>query len=132
MAIENVAVAEEMFHEHPQTSVYQSALGQAKCEVGQLRRELKRDGWEEAIRSGILHIQKATVLDGRAHWLELGRWQKYLGGELIKDGRGKEGVAQYVLALASYRKVPSESQSHETQEAILELTKLTQSAPEAR
>jgi len=126
MVTENVVVAESLMRQSPEDSFYQAILGQAKCASGSLRRELKQAGWEEAVRSGILHIRKAAVLDRHAHWDALGKWQKYLGAELIRDGRRKEGIAQYRLALASYQlESLIQPPSEETRKAIQELTELT-------
>lgn len=123
MITEDVVVAEALVREDPQDSFVQETLGKAKCSVGQVRRELKQAGWEEAVRGGILHLQRATVMNRQDHWDELADWQQYLGAELIADGRQKEGVAQYRLALASYRlAVPTDK----TRKAIEELTLLTQ------
>jgi hypothetical protein len=122
MITEDVVVAEALVHADPHDSVIQETLGQAKCSVGQVRRELKQAGWEEAVRGGILHLQRATAMNRQDHWDELADWQQYLGQQLIADGRQNEGTAQYRLALASYRlAVPTDK----TQKAIQELTHLT-------
>ncbi|HET8774039.1 MAG TPA: hypothetical protein VFP80_09620, partial [Thermoanaerobaculia bacterium] len=122
MITEEVVVAEALVREDPQDSFIQETLGKAKCSVGQVRRALQQAGWEEAVRGGILHLQRATIMNRRDHWDELAAWQQYLGAELIADGRQQEGVAQYRLALASYRlAVPTDK----TQQAIAELTRLT-------
>jgi hypothetical protein len=50
---------------------------------------LKKAGWEEAIQSGLIHIQKAAEIDRKnpEYPKELEMWRTYLAQELEADGR---------------------------------------------
>lgn len=124
MMTEGVAGAGALVWENPDAAAYQSLLGLFKVNVGLTRRTLGRDGWEEAVRGGLLHIRKAAATD-REIYFALAVYQRILGRNLIDDGRKDEGYAQYRLALESNRQIPPGYHTEETQRAIKELTALT-------
>jgi tetratricopeptide (TPR) repeat protein len=124
MMTEGVAGAEHLAGESPDAAEFHGLLGVFKVNVGLIRRTLKRDGWEEAVRGGLLHIQKAATLKPENYY-SLAVYQQFLGASLIADGRKNEGEIQYRLALESYRKVPPDHNPDQTREAIQQLMKLT-------
>jgi tetratricopeptide (TPR) repeat protein len=90
-----------------------------------VRRQLAIAGWEEAIRSGLIHIQKAVEIDRKnfVNWKELGMQRKYLFEELAKDGLNEKAAAEYRLALEAYQKAASlKPTDGDVQAAIRELS----------
>jgi hypothetical protein len=67
MIQEQVVVAEVLVQGDMQNATYLQRLGNAKCGLGMIQRDLKKAGWEEAIRSGLIHIQKAVKIEARNH-----------------------------------------------------------------
>ena len=113
MVEEEVVVAEALVHgaeKNPHDvryAVYLRALGNAKSGLGMVRRNHEKEaGWEEAIRSGLIHIQKAAEIDIKSadYLKEVGLWRKYLADELVVDGRKEEASVEYHSALVAYRK----------------------------
>ncbi len=104
MVQEEIVVAEYLVQGDPRNSSYLRSLGNAKCGLGMVRRDLKKAGWEEAIRSGLIHIEKAADIDKKNvnHRKELGDWRKYLGSELEADGHKDKAVQEFQLALKAY------------------------------
>ena len=93
MVQEEVVVAEGLVQGAPQNARYQWSLGNAKAGLGRVRRDLKKAGWEEAIRSGLIHIQRAAEIDRKnpEYAKEVDVWRAYLAEELEADG-GKESA----------------------------------------
>jgi tetratricopeptide (TPR) repeat protein len=125
MVQEEVVVAEELVRESSQNADYLWSLGNAKFGQGIVRRQLAIAGWEEAIRSGLIHIQKAVEIDRKnfVNWKELGMQRKYLFEELAKDGLNEKAAAEYRLALEAYQKAASlKPTDGDVQAAIRELS----------
>lgn len=120
--------AERLVQEGKQNAAYLRWLGNAKCGLGMVRRDREKEtGWEEAIRSGLIHIQKAAEIDTKsADYLnEVGSWRKYLAEQLKADGLKDEALAEYRLALNAYRKAKALSpKDDEAAKAIRELSQL--------
>ncbi len=90
-----------------------------------VRRRLRNAGWEEAIRSGLISIQRAAAIDGKNsdYPKEVGSWRKYLSVQLEGDGRKKEALREHDLALEAYRRAECISaDDKEVKEAIRELS----------
>jgi tetratricopeptide (TPR) repeat protein len=104
---EQVAAAELLLQTDTRNAKYQWGLGNVRCGLGMVRRENKKDGWEEAIRLGIRQISMASEIDPKnpAYLAEVGEWHKYLGDELESDRRKEEASTEYKLARQSYENV---------------------------
>jgi len=91
MVQEEVVVAEGLVQGAPQNARYLWSLGNAKAGLGRVRRDLKKAGWEEAVRSGFgfIHIQRAAEIDRKnpKYPKELEMWRTYLAEELDADRR---------------------------------------------
>jgi tetratricopeptide (TPR) repeat protein len=101
------------------------SLGNAKCGLGMVSRDLKRAGWEEAVRSGLIHIQRAAEIDKRnpEYPKEVGSWRKYLADQLEADGRPERAAPEYRLALDAYRRaIGIAPADQDAREAIRQLT----------
>lgn len=105
MAQEVVVVAERLVQEGKQDAGYLGSLGNANCGLGMVRRGLKKAGWEEAIRSGLIHIQKAAEIDKKtsSYPKAVGEWRKYLAEQLDADGRKAVASVERDSALKAYR-----------------------------
>ena len=112
---EQVAAAELLLQTDRHNATYQWGLGNARCGLGMVRRESKKDGWEEAIRLGINEVVMASRLDPKnpKYLDEIGQWHKYLGDQLEADGHKREALAEYKLARQSYGSVLSRFPSDE-------------------
>lgn len=60
---EEVAVADGLMHGDPGNLQYQARLGQAKCELGLIRRYLDKAGWKDVVNSGLIHLERAVAAD---------------------------------------------------------------------
>jgi tetratricopeptide (TPR) repeat protein len=108
MVQEEIVEAERLVQEDPQNAQYLWYLGNGECGLGMVwRRNDKASGWEEAIRSGLILVGKAAQMDAKrpGYLEEVGYWRKYLGDQLIADGRKEEATAEYRLALDTYQTV---------------------------
>jgi hypothetical protein len=136
MAQEVMIVAEGLVLGAPKNAQYLWNLGNASAGVGMVQRNLKKEGWEEAIRSGLIHIQKAAEIEktNSAYRKELGDWRKYLADELTKESHKKGAVdevlkekasVEYRLALKGYQESARlKPADMDVQQAIRELSKL--------
>src|SRR6266446_769823 len=125
MVQEEIRVAQTLAQGAPHDAAYMRGLGVAKCGLGVVRRDLKKAGWEEAIRSGLIDIQKGAQMDTKRGDFakELGAWRKYLADQLDADGGREENAErEYELSLEAYqeaaRRVPGDE---EVEKAIREL-----------
>lgn len=101
-----------------------SALANAHFGHGLVRRRGRKDGWEEAIRIGIVYIQNAADIGRKnpKYLNELGGYRKYLADELDADGLTDKAREEYRLALEAYNKAAHLSpDDKETRDAIREL-----------
>jgi tetratricopeptide (TPR) repeat protein len=108
MVQEEIAESERLVEKDQRNATYLYKLGNAECGLGMVRRERQKEaGWEEAIRSGLIHVQKAAEINskGPEYLNEVGDWRIYLGKELDADGRKEEALAEYRLALSAYQTV---------------------------
>jgi tetratricopeptide (TPR) repeat protein len=125
MVQEEVVVAEDLVRGAAQNPHYLWRLGNARCGLGMVGRDLKKAGWVEAIRSGLIGIQKAAEIDQKNsdYPKEVGSWRKYLIEQLEADGFKDEASLEYDLALEAYRKAERISPGDtEVKEAIRELS----------
>jgi tetratricopeptide (TPR) repeat protein len=121
---EEVVVAERLVQNDPQNPAYLNSLGNAKCGLGMVRRYLKKAGWEETIRSGLVQIQKAAKIDTKnpEYWKEVGSWRKYLAEELNNDLEKEKASLEYRVALEMYNNAARISPGDKgVQEALREL-----------
>jgi tetratricopeptide (TPR) repeat protein len=102
---EAVVVADNLVQREPDNPDYRFSLADAKCRLGMVRRNLGAAGWDNAIRSGLIDVQKAATLapDRVSFRTKQASWRQYLGEELAKskDEKGR-GAAELVLALQGY------------------------------
>ena len=93
MVQEEVVVAEALVQQlasdptkpaDPHRADYLWRLSSAKFGLGLVRRNLKREDWEEAIRSAIFYLQKAANIDQKntEYPKKLEEYRKYLADEL--------------------------------------------------
>jgi hypothetical protein len=104
---EQVAAAELLLQTDTSNASYHRGLGNARCGLGMVRRESKKDGWAEAVSLGVNEIVMASRLDPKNpdYLDEVAEWQKYLGDQYKSEGRKKDASAQYNLARQSYGSV---------------------------
>jgi tetratricopeptide (TPR) repeat protein len=120
MVQEEVVVAEGFLQEAKQSVTYLWRLGDAKGGLGKVRRALNTAGWEEAIRSGLIHIQSATQIDTKnpKYPLSEGYWRRLLAEELKADDRNAEAREEYRLTLEAYQeaaeRAPGDEKVRET------------------
>lgn len=102
---EAVVVADSLVQRELGNPDYRFSLADAKCGLGMVRRNLDAAGWENAIRSGLIDVQKAaTLAPGRIFFrLKQASWRRYLGIELAKSEADEERAgAELTLALQAY------------------------------
>jgi tetratricopeptide (TPR) repeat protein len=112
MVEEQVVIAEKLVHgaqkkpHDVRYAKYLGHLGNAKCGLGMVRRNLGRGGWEEAIRSGLIHIQKAVEIDRQNpdYLNELGSWRIYIAKQFADEGAKDKASMEEGLALKAYQK----------------------------
>lgn len=103
---EAVVVADSLVQREPGNADYRFSLADAKTGLGMVRRNLGAAGWENAIRSGLIDVQKAATLDpGRVSFrTKQASWRQYLGEELAKSQGDRERAgAELALALQGYQ-----------------------------
>jgi tetratricopeptide (TPR) repeat protein len=102
---EAVVVADSLVQREPENPDYRFSLADAKCGLGTVRRKLGSAGWENAIRSGLIDVQKAlTLAPSRILFrVKQASWRQYLGQELLKNEGDKERAStELALALQGY------------------------------
>ena len=89
-------------------------IGNAKYGLAVVRHSRKEIGWEEALRSGLINLQKAAEIDkeNSKYLVEVGDGRVTLAEELEKGGREKDAVDERRLALKAYREAASRA-SHD-------------------
>ena len=99
MVREVVNVAERIVDSPTKDPTDIMLLGLARCRRGEVRRQMKREGWEESIRSGLLQLEAAAAMAPKdpEPWKALAAWHGYLARELTRDGRS-EAAAETALA----------------------------------
>jgi tetratricopeptide (TPR) repeat protein len=105
LAREVVTAAEPLVARADRDAVDVRLLGAAKCSLGKLEREERRAGWEEAVRSGLVHLDTAAAMDPRSADFpkSVGYWRRYLAEELVKEKRAGDAARETALALSAYR-----------------------------
>jgi tetratricopeptide (TPR) repeat protein len=111
---EMVVVAERLVQGSKPQSEDVRRLGSATCLVGNLRRNLGVEGWEETIRSGLIHIETATRsssgIERFAAFRDLGVWRKYYAEQLDEAGRKPQASEEFRRArdalLAAQKLIP--------------------------
>lgn len=98
---EAVVVADSLVQREPGNPDYRFSLADAKRGLGVVRRNLGAAGWENAVRSGLIDVQRAAALapDRVSFRTKQAAWRRYLGEELAKNG-GENDRARAELALA--------------------------------
>ena len=98
---EEVAVAQDLVRDSPGNAGYLQLLGNSKLGLAMVRSALKQPGPEDAVRSGLINLQKAIDIDGRnADYVrELGVMREYLADLL--DAAGNKTAARQERQLAS-------------------------------
>ncbi len=98
---EEVAVAQELVRRSPGNADYLQLLGNSKLGLAMIRAALKQPGPEDAVRSGLINLQKAIDIDGRNadYTRELGVMREYLADLL--DAAGNKTAARQERQLAS-------------------------------
>ena len=102
---EAVVVADSLVQREPDNAEYRFSLADAKSSLGIIRRSRGAAGWENAIRSGLIDIQKATTLapDRVLFRTKQASWRQYLGEELLKNGTPDPARIELALALQGYQ-----------------------------
>ncbi|MDP9192999.1 MAG: hypothetical protein M3P06_14965 [Acidobacteriota bacterium] len=125
---EAVVVADSLVQREPDNPDYRFSLADAKCGLGMIRRNLGAAGWENAIRSGLIDVQKAaTLAPGRILFrTKQASWRQYLGEELAKnEGENDRARAELALALKGYEEAARlDPKNAEAQEGIREVSAL--------
>lgn len=102
---EAIVVADSLVQREPANAEYRFSLADAKTGLGMVRRNLGASGWENAIRSGLIDVQRAeTLAPGRVLFrTEQASWRLYLGEELAKSAEEKDRApVELTLALQGY------------------------------
>lgn len=104
---EAVVVASGLVQREPGNDRYRFSLAAAKCDLGMGRRKVGIAGWENAIRSGLIDVQRAIALapDRIDDRVQQGAWRQYLGEQLSREGAHESAAAALSLALQSYEEV---------------------------
>jgi hypothetical protein len=124
MGREVVIAAERLVARADRDALDVRLLGHAKCSLGQLQRRQKSAGWEEAVRSGLVHLDMAAAMNSRsADFLKtVGYWRRFLAGELAKEKRAGDAATETALALDAYRRAAAlEPGDADVQKAIREI-----------
>ncbi len=125
---EAVVVADSLVQREPGNADYRFSLADAKAGLGMVRRNLGAAGWENAIRSGLIDVQKAaTLAPGRVLFrTKQASWRQYLGEELAKNHGDKERAgAELALALQGYEEAARlDPQNAEARNGIREVRAL--------
>lgn len=79
-------------------------LGVGQCDLGQIRRDLGMEGWEEAVRSGLIRIENASAMTPTDVVLlsDINRWHEYLATELEASGRADDARKERERASKAY------------------------------
>ncbi|MCU1348945.1 MAG: hypothetical protein JWO56_1975, partial [Acidobacteria bacterium] len=125
---EAVVVADSLVQREPENPDYRFSLADAKCGLGLVRRNLGAAGWENAIRSGLIDVQRAIALaPGRILFrVKQASWRRYLGEELAKNADDRERAgAELALALQGYEEAARlDPKNAESQEGIRQVRAL--------
>ena len=106
---------------------YLKNLGDVKCGLGMIRRDRKKDGWEEAVRIGLIDLEKAAAIEKKEpdYSNMVGLWRRYLAEQLDAVGRKEEARLEYQLALGAYqetiRRAPGDKEAEEAIRGLLKL-----------
>jgi hypothetical protein len=127
---EAVVVADTLVQRDPRNPDYRFSLADAKYSLGMIRRKLGAAGWENAVRSGLIDVQRAATLapDRLSFRLKQAAWRRYLGEELAKnEGEKERARAEFALALQGYEEAARiDPKSAEAQEGIRAVRALMQ------
>ncbi|HEX9983887.1 MAG TPA: hypothetical protein VGF69_11530, partial [Thermoanaerobaculia bacterium] len=102
---EAVVVADSLVQREPDNPDYRFSLADAKSGLGMIRRNLGSAGWENAIRSGLIDVQRAATLapNNVTFRIRQAAWRQYLADELSKSpGEQDRAAAELALALQAY------------------------------
>lgn len=104
---EEIRTATSIVSKYPKRAELQWSLGNAKFGLSMVRRNSAehKEGWEEAIRSGLIDVQKAADIDRNnpGYQNDLGMMRRYLAEELLTDGLEGKAQMEYRLALKAYQ-----------------------------
>jgi tetratricopeptide (TPR) repeat protein len=123
MMQEVVVVGETLTRTSPKTRDYLFYLGAANCKVGEIRRARgQHEGWEEAVRSGLIYLQRAADMEGPESFYaqRLGEWRQYLARQLESEGEKDNAAAEYARALEAFEKAAGLAPSDETMQTAVE------------
>jgi tetratricopeptide (TPR) repeat protein len=103
---EIVVIAETLAQGGVNDARYQQFLGRAKCSLGNYRRLADLGGWEEAIRSGLIHLGNAAASKPNEfiHAKDLAVWRQYLAEQLDMAGRKRDASEEFQRAMDDYRR----------------------------
>lgn len=124
---EAVVVADSLVQREPRNPDYRFSLAEAKCGLGRIRRTLDAEGWENAIRSCLIDVQKAATLapDRIVFRTKQASWRQYLGEELANEGKKESAAAELALAMRGYEEaVRRDPKNAEAQEGIRQVRAL--------
>lgn len=121
---EEIVSAEEPLRINPNNASSLKNLGNAYYGQSLVSREAQKDGWEEAIRIGIVSLQRAATIDEKTpqYHKELAGMHKYLADTLDADGEKEKALPEYGLALKAYKQAARLSpEDKEIKDAIQDL-----------
>jgi tetratricopeptide (TPR) repeat protein len=120
---EHIIVTEQAVRAAGNTD-FVAILGHAKCLLGSVRLESNQTGWEEAFRSGLIHLETVARGPDEATMFDVGSWRAVLADALEKSRRVPEAMIERRRALAAYRDaLKRDPTNREAQEAIAALEK---------
>jgi tetratricopeptide (TPR) repeat protein len=127
---EAVVVADSLVQREPLNPDFRFSLADAKSGLGMIRRKLGAAGWENAVRSGLIDVQRAATLapDRITFHLRQAAWRRYLGEELLKnEGEKERARTELAFALQAYEEAARiDPKNAEAQEGIRAVRALMQ------
>src|SRR6516164_1898195 len=112
---EEVVAADRLVQRDGQNAFNLGYLGDAKYGLGLVRHARKEIGWEEAMRSSLINLQRAAEIDkeNSEYLVDVGDERAALAKALEKGGREKDALDERQLALKAYREAASRASGDE-------------------
>jgi tetratricopeptide (TPR) repeat protein len=115
MVREEIVAADRLVQKDGQDAFSLWVLGGAKLGLALVQQARKEIGWEEAIRSGLINLQKAAEIDkeNSEYLVTVGNARATLADALEKDGGENDALEERRLALNAYREAASRASGDE-------------------
>lgn len=90
-------------------------MAQAQYGIALIRRQLKQPGWEEALQSGLIHLEHAASLAPKdaSPRKEMGHLRHYLGEQLAAEGQAELAALEFDAAIAAFREASARNPADE-------------------